>query len=128
MSDGLIEFVRARLDDEAAVAGEATQETTGRWTARETDWGGGAIVEDDCGALILPTAANAGHYQHIARHNPARVLAEIEAKREMLRLFERSHDYPAIFTSGFGAAMEQVVRLFAAPYADHPDYRQQWTP
>ncbi len=65
---------------------------------------------------------------HIAAHDPARVLREIEAKREVVRLAERAHDYAPTFTSGFAAALEQVLRLYALAYKDRPGYREEWRP
>ena len=44
--------------------------------------------------------------------HPARVLAECEAKRRIVEL---------ISSPGM-----QVFRLLALPYADHPDYREEW--
>ena len=130
MSDDLVQFLRARLDEDAALAAEATQETTGRWTARETDWGGGTVVEDDCGALILPTGHSATQYPHIAHHSPARVLAEVEAKR---RTLGRHHDFQG-WCAGCGNDLTYrtndcpELRALASVYAEHPDYRDEWRP
>jgi hypothetical protein len=66
--------------------------------------------------------------EHIARHDPARVLRDIEAKREVVRLAERARDYHETFTDGFAAAMEGALRLFALSFADHPGYREEWRP
>lgn len=126
--DDLVAFLRARLDEDEAAAAAAQQETTGCWTARETYWGGGAVVEDCGGALILPTAANDVHYPHVARHGPARVLAEVEAKRELLRVAEAAADFAPTFTTGVAAKLEDVLRRFAWAYREHPDYRPKWAP
>jgi hypothetical protein len=60
--------------------------------------------------------------------NPARVLAECEAKRKIV---EQT-------VSGFGCLtcrdwtaeelLENTLGYLALPYADHPDYRQEWQP
>lgn len=144
--DELVAFLRARYDEVAALAASATQDTTGRWTARETDWGGGPVVEDECGALILPTDGGARpyQYQHIAAHGPARVLREVEAKRRLVALHA-----PVTLRRRVGDQMGDVVaceydtdpdgmgwidypcetlRLLALPYADHPEYRAEWRP
>ena len=55
---------------------------------------------------------------------PARVLAECEAKRRIVELV------------GGGSSIHRpgdcqdcdVMRLLALPYADHPDYREEWKP
>lgn len=61
---------------------------------------------------------------HAARHDPARVLAECKAKREIVHL----HD--AVQYGDFDAdawtAMKDALRSLAAVYADHPDYQQEW--
>ncbi len=64
---------------------------------------------------------------HIARHDPSRVLAECEAKRRIVDectpwVSEPSDDYGAQTVS------EMTLRFLALPYADHPDYRQEWRP
>lgn len=59
---------------------------------------------------------------HIARWDPARVLAEVEGKRQMLTMFE---DHLGEGTSGDDVAT-LTLRLLIQPYADHPDYRPEW--
>lgn len=68
--------------------------------------------------------------EHIARHDPARVLAECEAKR---RIVERcSAPRPGDEWDGLDwdgdlrAVAESVLVALAAVYADHPDYRDEW--
>jgi hypothetical protein len=55
---------------------------------------------------------------HIARHDPARVLAECEAKRRIVEMhaYQEEHFTP------------DELRALALPYADHPDYREEWRP
>jgi hypothetical protein len=55
-------------------------------------------------------------------HQTARVLAECEAKR---RIVEACADVLAYDAE---ALPQDVLRLLALPYADHPDYRQEWKP
>ena len=59
---------------------------------------------------------------HIARHDPARVLAECEAKRRIVEIFTPPH--ASTFdrlTAGVG------LRALALPYANHPDFfREEW--
>jgi hypothetical protein len=85
------------------------------------------------------TADPAGLAEHIARHDPARVLAEVEAKRQIMECHEswvagngdticgrceREH----IDGRPGGHFPCQTLRLLALPYAGHPDYRQEWKP
>ena len=65
------------------------------------------------------------------RYSPARVLAECEAKRRMVRhaqhvLDQAWQDGALRAVNEFNATMP--LRLLALPYADHPDYREEWRP
>lgn len=55
-------------------------------------------------------------------------LHEVEAKRELLRLAVRAHDYHETFMSGFAAELERVLRMFALAYKDRPGYLEKWRP
>jgi uncharacterized protein YhdP len=74
--------------------------------------------------------------EHIAAHDPARVLREIEAKRRVLRQHEdvRAQVRNPVSAENRRAArveqgaLEDVMRLLALPYADRPGYRQEWAP
>ena len=138
---GLVEFLLARFAEDEAVARMATP---GPWEVdhdlypesvrrRGKDshisivsggrWGGEAS--------IFNAAADA---HHIARHDPARVLAECEAKRRIVA------ERPAIGLPGrmldyntLAAVHEEVerqreyaFRLLALPYADHSDFDDAW--
>ena len=77
------------------------------------------------------TADPEGLAAHIARHDPARVLAEVEAKRRIVRAHAKwcegrcEAKYPE---GGFDAAHYWSIKSLAAAYADHPDYREEWRP
>lgn len=70
---------------------------------------------------------------HIARHDPARVLAEVEAKRRIL--YEHRDDgYGDCLGCGMNALEEMCREIddcptllaLAAVYATHPDYQAEW--
>lgn len=73
---------------------------------------------------------------HIIRHDPARVLAEVAAKRLLIanwrQLIERieSEKDPAkrerLTLTRHG--LDQFAYQMAAVHANHPDYRQEWRP
>jgi hypothetical protein len=69
---------------------------------------------------------------HIARHHPARILVEVEAKRQLLRIHRRyaPEDDQACLGCAGGIMWVRcpVVRLLALPYADRPGYREEWRP
>lgn len=77
--------------------------------------------------------------EHLARHGPARVLAECAAKRAILALHRRDDEvqhmvygdiYPCTECGDADASPVEfpcnTIRSLAAVYADHPDYQQQW--
>ena len=87
-------------------------------------WGQVAVWEDEDGDW-LPTA------RHIARHDPARVLAECAAKRRIVEQCEEmcERDRMDAGTGYWEVAADAslaAVRALASVYADHPDYRQEW--
>lgn len=82
---------------------------------------------------------------HIARHDPARVLAEVAAKRRILELHRRADAEPwwpagagpAAYCIGCGGSFQEeamvpdandcpVVRLLAAPYSGRPGWDPSW--
>lgn len=112
MSDDLVAFLRARLDEDEQAARACAGD--GKWEARDI-----AVYGQDLSPEVRT---------HMARHDPARVLADVEAKREVLRLAARASDYHETFMNGFAAALGGVLRWYALPHADHPDYRDDWRP
>lgn len=65
---------------------------------------------------------------HIIRHDPARVLLEIDAKRELLRQYEHlKYDVTPDDLTGVWA-FEAVLRAQAVVYAERTGYREEWRP
>lgn len=61
-------------------------------------------------------------HAHIARWDPARVLAEVEAKRQMLDFLD-----PTDAPEGEGKYVaERAIVLLAQPYAGQPGWREEW--
>lgn len=82
--DELAEFLTARLDEDESAARDV-------WTTQHND-----------------------PHQLFVRDQPdARALADVEAKRRIVRECRR-------------AGFLRVLRLLAMPYADHPDYDERW--
>lgn len=108
----LTEFLLARIaEDEAA----ALRLCPGR-NAANGHWRRGSL-QDEAVRAIDPLDAD-----HVLRHDPARVLAECEAKR---RIVELNATKPGRKTT-FRRLL--TLQTLALPYADHPDYRQEWKP
>lgn len=138
--DDLVQFLRARLDEDERIARRACEYAEAEWRLDEefgetvlwwppelrvaekerehglpvvSDQWRGQTIESD-GTRIAP---------HIARHDPARVLRDVEAKRGIL-----DHCRQAIETSSGSALVLPVLLMLAVPYSEHPDYREGWRP
>jgi hypothetical protein len=106
----LTEFLLARIAEDEWVAGTASEVISGPaqlgrhlWT-----WGDGRL--------------------EVTR---ARVLAECQAKRRIVEMMGSLVDYDRdkfiVNASLEGVAHDTLMQL-ALPYADHPDYREEWKP
>jgi hypothetical protein len=128
----ITEFLTARLDED-----EAGAMSTFSVYVRPADGGKGVLIDHDTNP-VLPGAlrgiAMEGDWTELtySHHpSPARVLAEVEAKRRIVAeyaneqwVMEQGHRTE--WTEGGQAARETVLRLLAQPYADHPDYDEAW--
>jgi hypothetical protein len=72
---------------------------------------------------------------HVARHDPARVLCEVEAGRGVLQLVAKAEEEaqsPDYLVSRPARvmllALEPVLQHLALAHAGHPDYRKEWRP
>lgn len=140
MSAGLVAFLNARLDDDERIARAAGDQR--RWPVMVTSQ---RIVHGDI----------ENHVTHIVRWDPARVLAEVAAKRQViarhtevlerdrwdddcneidpLRLCStcaRGESCTCCFDADFTEAEMPCVelRLLATVYAGHADYLDEWKP
>ena len=145
--DGLIAFLKARIDEDkagalAAAGGDGKYGGRPNWSARfrwivtdeaDPDW---AIVD------LSPLTEDRDLGGHIARHDPARALREVEAKRAILR-----NHRPAWTDYKDGDGIDRTsnecvecepsgtpdnypcptLRILAAVYSDHPDYDPAWS-
>jgi hypothetical protein len=150
----LTDFLLARIAEDERVTREAAEWAVGPWYVERGESGVFAsarvpVVFDPRGY----TGNARTHLDHIARHDPARVLAECEAKRRIVerlaqaeRLFQANSEkhaeasrggldnqgqITALRTHGWELggrrdALRYVVDVMAAVYADHPDYRDEW--
>jgi hypothetical protein len=112
----ITEFISARLDEDEAVAREVQEKVAPNAEGRVDYW------EDASGSaasIIWDVDYLQGGYTVTA----ARVLAEVEAKRRMMEL----HDHCDDWAYGDPSTCPEL-RLLALPYADHPDYREEWRP
>lgn len=155
MSD-LVEFLEARLVEDEAIAlksggseaewlyrAEYDNETGNEvvWAnSRTEEWLGPAqkkpyvsygryVTMDHEGCL---PAVDEDDGTHIARHDPARVLREVAAKRAILAAYlqiptePNLSRYNEIIDKGYGEALENSITHLACVYSDHPDFNPDW--
>ncbi|WP_062214632.1 DUF6221 family protein [Streptomyces sp. NBRC 109706] len=147
----LVEFLRARLDEDEATA-RAVQDRSapfdGQWeadsnTALRTA-NGHVLAHLPDGRPFKPGVLN-----HLARHDPARALQQTTALRAIANVHGRigSHDWedwlnnepdarkrgclecgPHAGYNGNPEGWCQTIRLLASVWSGHPDYQQEWAP
>ena len=75
--------------------------------------------EELLGSLAEQAVSDGDHrLTHAARWTPARVQAQCSARERIVQLHQ---EQPT-------PASEMTLRLLALPYADSPDYREEWRP
>jgi hypothetical protein len=134
MMDDLVTWLRAQLDDDERVARAAD---SGRWLPEDKgitfEYRADDFHDGEAQArLVADTRAN---QWHIARWDPARVLAEVDAKRRILDRYEdalaRQQD-PEHSQVAAHVQVEEyedwILPSLALPYADRPGYRDEWRP
>ncbi|MFB8025501.1 DUF6221 family protein [Streptomyces sp. NPDC056465] len=140
MTADLFDFLRARLDEQAAAAVSAGG--TGEvWRALGTGVYSAATAEDDVPPLVTAgpevggSDEDAARAEHIALHGPAQVLRQVEATRGLLERYTASGtgaELPDVSHRSADdvhrMAVDMVVRHLAQAHADHPDHRPEWRP
>lgn len=125
MSSDLAAFILARQAEREAAARAAT---AGPWEV--------GSVDDDLADVWgqSPNKVTAAHdypcctvedAEHIARHDPAWVLADVAAKRRLVRWAMRWPMRPPKASDGI-AAEDYILLSLAQPDADHPDFDPAW--
>ncbi|HEY8985725.1 MAG TPA: DUF6221 family protein [Streptomyces sp.] len=136
--DDLVVWLRAQLDEDERIARAACwDEQSDVWTARppQASYERYTVVDycDDGVVAVTPENADAeGVGPHIAEHDPARVLREVDAKRELLKIhrpYVPEADQACLGCAG-GIMFSScpVICLLALPYADRPGFREEWRP
>lgn len=145
----IVAFITARLDEDERIAQAAGSGPYARWAyAGEYDsYSGGEVylpdvdhyskdiypykVTSDNEGLSPSVGPDAG--RHIARHDPARVLADVEAKRALVDYWSRAFQNPIDADKFPGhdwdlvrGAARWTLRHLATSYASHPDYQAYW--
>jgi hypothetical protein len=127
MQPNLDQFLLARIAEDKRIATDAALASgRERWTVADLPGSGG------------PHAQPA---EHVSRHDPARVLAECDARRRLVQACRDSRpdlkflgarppglaDFP-LSPSDQHQLAAVTLALLALPYADHSEYRKDWRP
>jgi hypothetical protein len=123
----LVAFLTTRLDEDELAARAAHP---GPWTVDGASIIGKHPTDEVVDYVYDESAA------HIARHDPGRVFAEIDAKRQIIERCRRIIESFGIPEAGSWPDVSRRERshanmtltLLALPYADHPDYDEAWQP
>ena len=108
----LTEFLLARIAEDEDRAKRAAFGWGESWSSNTDDGENWSAVY--AGVQYLFGHEDVDLMDYIARHEPARVLAECEAKRQLIERVGNPN------WAGFN--------ILALPYAEHPDYRPEWRP
>lgn len=107
----LANFLLARFAEQKRTAEEAQERSSYGWAD---------TAFDEAVELAEGEGARKPAIAHILQWDPARVLAELEVKRQVVRWC--THHTANPYETG------PVLEMLAQPFADHPDYRQGWLP
>lgn len=130
--DDLVRWLSEQLDADAEAAREAIERVgDGHWQQRNARIVTVADREREVADYAIHECIS-----HIVRHDPARVLREIDAKRQLLALHEPGEmEYvdgdvcmACDVKGGEPFYPCKTLRLLALPYADRPGYREEWRP
>lgn len=147
----LTEFLLERIADDEAAAIHAQAQWEGPPEQWEVRHGTDKDTLRRVGDHLTITASELGRLirgaDHIARWDPARVLAECEAKRQIVDAYVDERSRRDVYQSDESRAvededqalrrrtsaarcrgLEMAVELLSRPYADHADYRDEWRP
>lgn len=120
MSGDLVAFLRARLDETARKARKAKP---GPWHSA----GGSEYATHPTDEVVDYARDDGESADHIAENAPARVLREVEAKRELLSRYE-AMEADVLVVTGVESILSEYRRVIlpglAAVYSDHADYRE----
>lgn len=124
----IVEFLSARLDEDEAAAERARDGGSGAWTNYGDDVGEGL------NSSVVERVTTGEALEHVARHAPARVLREVEAKRRALNRHSRCGTGVGYCDDGGHGEIDESDRGYGCPdladlasaCAEHPNYDTAW--
>lgn len=116
--DSVADVLLARIAEDEAAA--RTGEKWGYDVTLDDGATRTAFVFDGNGRTIA-AARDGATVAHIARHDPAHVLAECAAKRQLVTMWQEAHANPE-GTSDTEAVLDEVLQTLAAAYTDKVEH------
>lgn len=149
--DELVQWLGEQLDEDERIARAAAEPE--KWIelnrAPHLNWSveywadpdrAAVVAEESSAYPVVVTAEGIDEADaeartvHVAEHDPARVLREVDADRKLLALFvevgarEVDLDDASEYADGWVNALGMAVRLRALPFSNRPGYRKEWRP
>ena len=119
----LTDFLLARIAEDEAVARNVPGD--GEFCTWNRSWDMSPtrdLVVDGERVAPLPMSID----EHICRWDPARVLAECQAKRRIVEMYEARVEQDHLTVQAHATGLLLALRALAQPYADHPDFDPAW--
>lgn len=128
--DDLVRFLRTQLDDDERVA-HAAADGDPVWNIRHPEpgapsWSRSALLGKSLVSSCDPATLTPAEGEHIARWDPARVLAEVEAVRKLLDWLDDLDRWESGANVFRMPDTDDARKALAQPYADRPGYREEW--
>ncbi|MGA4964533.1 DUF6221 family protein [Streptomyces pseudogriseolus] len=128
--DDLVQWLGQQLDEDERIARRAGD------SFRQIGETGVIVATEGDRAEECASANWAGVAEHIVAHDPARVLREIDAKRQIIALHHQLEDAQEMLdfcatcdaTGKYPEYPCTTLRFLALPYADRPGYQDDWRP
>ena len=144
MSNDLVAFVHARIEDDENAARAALIMDNGNWYVERDGPSHGTSVRT--WGTVHSSSTQLDIAVHIARHDPARVLDEVEVKRRIINRHREALTTAARFQADYENSQaiellklahewDNIAGLLKGPVLDiasvfsgHPDYRPECRP
>ncbi len=126
----LTEFLLAQLAVDEATALAAAESVAPEWTVQYVEFEGSSFHGDGQIAKAFPGAEQFPEQIHASRHDPARVLADVKAKRAIIEIHEWSatnlNARADMTTQGEWLASLDTLMALAQPYRGNEGWQEAW--
>lgn len=149
MTDDLLSWLTARLDETEAAARAAEGDAASPWIVRDDEGlvrhsgppdnyakDDGLWDSEGCTETFHRLCMTGPVAEHVAAHAPSVVLADVEAKRAIAALHE-PNSFGGCSLCGWSDGYEyagqdpwpcDTLRILASCYRHHPGWRAEWAP